>query len=244
MRHTWSSKSAPGAGSLLRSVVEVGPGRGSNDGGGAWCGMRDRWLSFCGSIGAEGPARALYETIEALYAHPRRMYHNLDHIRECLDIMDEVGSADEPVGLELAIWLHDCIYEPGRPDNEPLSAEVAIMFGHELGLSDDLVKRVQALILATRHSAPPGPGQGDDDLIADIDLAILAAEPENYDRYAAAIRVEFGFAPDEQYRKGREGFLRSLLARERIYQTDHFRVRAESRARGNIEREILGLEMK
>ncbi|MCC6677645.1 MAG: hypothetical protein IT436_10920 [Phycisphaerales bacterium] len=206
--------------------------------------MRERWLTFCRAIGADGPARALFETIEAMYAHPRRMYHNLDHIRDCLDVFDDVGGAEEPISLELAIWLHDCIYEPGRPDNESMSAEVAVMFGRELGLSPAVVARVQDLILATRHTAESEPGTGDAGLIADIDLSILAAPPEAYDRYAAAIRVEFGFAPDEDYRKGREAFLRALLAKPEIYRTDIFRVRCESKARANIEREILGLEMK
>lgn len=205
--------------------------------------MREQWLTFCRGLGVEARAQALYETIEALYAHPRRMYHNLDHIRECLDAFERVGGAEEPVGVELAIWLHDCIYEPGRSDNESLSAEVALMFARELGLSGPLAARVQKLILATRHTSGVVL-TGDEALIADVDLAILAAEPDDYDRYAAAIRVEFGFAPNETYRTGREAFLRSLLARPEIFRTDHFRVQAEHRARENIEREILSLEMK
>lgn len=206
--------------------------------------MQERWLTFCRGIGAEAPAPALFETMEALYAHPRRVYHNLDHIRDCLDLFEEAGGAEEPVSLELALWLHDCIYQPGRPDNEAMSAKIAAMFGRELALGEGVVRHVQDLILATHHSDPgPGPGR-DAALIADIDLAILGAPEDEYDRYAAAIRVEFGFAPDEDYRKGREGFLRTLLARPRIYRTDLFRIRCEAKARANIEREILGLEMK
>lgn len=206
--------------------------------------MRERWVTFCGSLGAGGPARAMYETIEALYSHPRRMYHNLDHVGDCLEVFDEFGGAQEPVSVELALWLHDCIYEAGRVDNESMSAEVAAMFGRELSLSPPVVVRVQDLILATRHAGEARRLEGDAALMADVDLAILAAPQEEYDRYAAAIRVEFGFAPDEDYRKGREGFLRTLLARPEIYHTDRFRVRCEAKARGNIEREILGLEMK
>lgn len=206
--------------------------------------MKERWLIFCRTVGANGLTRALFEILEAMYAHPRRLYHNLEHIRACFQLLDEVGGAEEPVSLELALWLHDCLYEPGRPDNETLSAQVAGVFGRELRLGPGTVQRTQELILATRHSRETNGLIGDVALIADIDLGILGAADEVYDRYAAAIRVEFGHLPDEVYRKCREGFLRSLLARKAIYRTDRIFVRLEAKARANIEREIMGLEMR
>lgn len=207
--------------------------------------MRERWLRFCGEMQDEGACRAIFEVLDALYAHPRRIYHNLDHIADCLRQFDTARSlARDPWVVELAIWTHDCIYEPGRSDNEKLSARIAKMIGHELGMPATSIDRIGDLVMATHHPTGSDAAMptGDEALVADVDLAILAAGPEDYDRYAAAIHVEFGFVPDTEYRAGRAKFLRGMLARPSLFATAEFRERYEETARANLEREIAVLE--
>ena len=111
----------------------------------------------------------------------------------------------------------------------------AALFGRELGLPVRTTERVRELIMVTRHQPPIGPG--DDALIADIDMAILAAEFAAYDEYAAAVRTEYGFASDAQWRKGRGEFLKGLLARPAIFLSPPGRA-LEGAARANLGREL------
>ena len=62
--------------------------------------------------------------------------------------------------IEMAIWFHDCIYEPLARDNEAKSAE---HFRKQLGpyLDEALVGRVERLILATDPGKPRS-GQADE----------------------------------------------------------------------------------
>ena len=94
--------------------------------------------------------------------------------------------------------------------------------------------------MATRHSNPPG--KGDTALVADIDLAILAAPAGEYDAYRRAIRAEFAFAPDEQFVPGRIAFLRRMIDKGRIFATPHFLRECEGKARDNLYRELDDLE--
>ncbi|MDB6135723.1 MAG: hypothetical protein JWM59_3966 [Verrucomicrobiales bacterium] len=44
------------------------------------------------------------------YAAPERYYHNLAHIGKMLDGLEATGAGTPE--RELAIWFHDCVYEP------------------------------------------------------------------------------------------------------------------------------------
>jgi predicted metal-dependent HD superfamily phosphohydrolase len=77
----------------------------------------------------------------------------------------------------------------------------------------------------------------------DIDLAILAAPPEQYHSYAKKIRDEYGHVSDEAYRDGRVKVLHRFLERDRIYASEIFeRLGMDERARINITKEIKNLK--
>ena len=76
----------------------------------------------------------------------------------------------------------------------------------------------------------------------DLDLAILGAPSEEYDEYARQIRQEYCHYNWQDYRTGRKAVLKRLLARDRLYATDHFSQLYEYQARRNIEREIESLK--
>jgi len=176
--------------------------------------------------------------LEVLYQNPPRAYHSLDHIAACLAIFDTHRSlATNPDAVEFALWLHDCIYDPKAKDNESKSAAVARHMLRELNAAATLQDQVESLIMATLHTRAPL--TGDAALLADIDLSILGASPSDYAIYAAAIRAEYSFVPDEVYRPGRSAVLHAFLGRSHIFHTPHFQSSHDSRARANLEAELL-----
>ena len=51
----------------------------------------------------------------------------------------------------------------------------------------------------------------------DIDLAILGQPQAVFDAYEKAVRAEYAFVSDEQFRVGRAAVLRSFLERPAIF---------------------------
>ena len=202
-----------------------------------------RWAVLCASIAGRDNtplARELFTRLERLYATPPRVYHTLDHAHDCIQTFDRFAAlAADALLVEWALWLHDVVYVPGKADNEADSAAVSSEFLAALGAPHNATIRADELILATRHTGEPL--SGDAALVADVDMAILAAEPAVYARYAAGIRAEYAFAGEDQYRNGRAAFLRSLLARPVIYVTPDMRGVFEAPARDNVRRELLRL---
>ena len=202
--------------------------------------VHDRWNLLCGRVGAFEHAAdgdMTFEMLSSLYSTPVREYHNLEHIGALLGVFDSVRMlAEERDAVEFAIWLHDAVYIPERPDNEARSADAAGMIAALLGCTPDFVERVRRLIFATRHDRDPAPG--DAALVADIDLADLGGEWGEYQEYAAKIRREFGFASDEMFAEGRRAFLERMLGKKWIYGTAWFRKDREKRARENMAREL------
>ena len=122
--------------------------------------------------------------------------------------------ADRPDEIEVAIWFHDAVYVPGRADNEEASAALAEHALASGGVAQSVRDRIRSLVLATRHTAVP---HGTDArILADIDLAILGADPYRFGIYDRAIRREFHTLPDPEFRAGRAAVLRSFLARPTI----------------------------
>lgn len=190
-----------------------------------------RWIDLCHRLGLDGTSE--WESIRDHYDHPQRAYHNLSHIADCLRQFDQcVELAQDPETLEMAIWFHDVIYDPHSTENELKSAEMAAVFLS----STSLGPAVHELILATCHRNEPL--EGDAALIADIDLSILGSAPSIYRRYAAAIRNEYSFVPDDQYAAGRTKILSGFLKRPQLFSGPSFREALESNARINLQTEI------
>lgn len=199
-----------------------------------------RWQAlFPGATDAE--TRSSHDALINAYTAPDRHYHNFAHIADCLSKLDAARDlADDARAVELAIWFHDAVYDPTRPDNELRSAELAAGELVKLGEPPHSIARVRQLILDTRHLAPPATRDGR--LLVDIDLAGLAAEPHVFDVNTASIRREYAHVPDADYRRGRAEFLRGLADRARIYHTARFFDLYETRARANLARAITLLE--
>src|SRR6185369_9312194 len=136
-----------------------------------------------------------------------RRYHTVEHLIAMLEIIDgNAALADDPLAVRLAAWFHDAVYDPRAGDNEERSA--ALVAG--AGLPDHLADEVVRLVLLTKDHAA-GTTDHNGSLLCDADLAILAGPPDRYARYAAAVREEYAFVPEELFRVGRATVLRSLL---------------------------------
>ncbi|MDQ2798406.1 MAG: hypothetical protein M3Y13_02040 [Armatimonadota bacterium] len=189
------------------------------------------------------PADSAFTSLVTQYSQPSRVYHNLGHIAHLLETVtpfrDHLAVPDF-AALLLAIWFHDAVYDTKASDNEAQSAVLAVQVLQSLSVPEQVLVTVERLILATKtHQAV------DDDrvcqILLDTDLSILGSSSSEYDQYAQAIRQEYGWVPDDQYRSGRTQVLQHFLRRPRIYWMEPMFLSRERKARENMEREIMRL---
>lgn len=205
--------------------------------------LEQRWAELAAPLGAPPAAVAgARDELDGRYAEPHRHYHTLAHIRHVLDTLDELDAAGEPcedpAAVRWAAWYHDAVYELAAGNNEAASAELAMDTLTRLGVPEARCNHVGELILATAdhqaHSA-------DARLLVDADLAILGAQPEDYQRYVGQIRAEYAALSPQQWRTGRGAFLDGMLARPSLYHTRTLLARAEAAARRNLHDERAAL---
>jgi len=188
-------------------------------------------------------AYPVFDLLVAAQSSPDRYYHNLEHLGEMFRVAGRLAIfCDDPQAIQLAIWFHDAVYDPRAKDNEARSADLAILLLGPLGVPAGVLERVTRMIRLTAHvTSDMPPGDRDTAALVDADLAILGAGEERYRRYAADIRKEFAWLPDEDYRTGRIAVLERFLSRERIYNHEMIYTEGESRARANMTAEIESL---
>ncbi|MEU4818147.1 metal-dependent phosphohydrolase [Micromonospora aurantiaca] len=204
-----------------------------------------RWRATVLAAGATDPAGADRAGARLLagWREPHRRYHDEEHLRAVLDVVDAYADlARDPDLVRLAAWCHDAVYDPRAAGdaNERASADLAGELLAAAGLPAATVTGVRRLVLLTVGHAV-GPDDPDGALLCDADLAVLAAPPARYDRYAAAIRAEYAHVPDPDFRTGRAAVLRHLLALPALYRLPEPHARWEAPARANLSRELAAL---
>ena len=195
--------------------------------------LQTSWNRCWSGLGAQGDGAALMQRLVAAHEEPQRRYHTLQHLTECLTLLErQMHLADEPAEVEIALWFHDAVYDVTGRDNEARSADWAVAELSAAGVSGARAERVRQHILATRHAALP---QGrDQQLLIDIDLAILGAPRPRFEEYEDQIRAEYAWVPESLFRQNRATVLAGLLARQPIYTTAPLREALESQARENL----------
>ena len=187
----------------------------------------------CFPRGTSDDAEFAWSKVERHYSEPHRVYHDPHHLAHCLEQLDLAnGLIMHPNQVEMAIWFHDIINDPGAADNEQRSADYFRTLTQ--GVADaQFIDAVVNLILATTHrSAPDDPDQR---FICDIDLASFGCPWECFIRDSVKVKAEFT-GTEEEYHRGKKAFLQSMLERRRIFLTDFFNARYEQQARDNIQR--------
>ena len=195
------------------------------------------------SLAERWPLDGLPEVRAALLAAwgaPERGYHDLVHLSEVLDRLDELAAAGAEfprLPVVLAAWFHDGVYD-GRPGAEERSAAWAerALAG---ALPPEEVAEVGRLVRLTEEHRPAA-GDLAGAALSDADLAILAADQERYAAYLTAVRREYAHVDDAAFAAGRAAVLRALLAAPSLFHTAYARERWEARARANVARELGG----
>jgi predicted metal-dependent HD superfamily phosphohydrolase len=190
-------------------------------------------------------AQALWRTISVRYGESQRAYHTLTHIEQLLGQFDSIKHyLAEPHIVTLALYYHDVIYDPTRADNEQKSAEYAVDALSSY-LRPEQCQHIYALIMMTaNHQIDESINSikySDAAYLLDMDLSILGAPWSTYEQYAQAIRQEYAHVSDVDYRDGRTGVLKRLLAHPKLYLTDYYYSQLEAQARDNINRELISL---
>lgn len=203
--------------------------------------LRIRWQETLVAVrgGAEGPDPLPYaDNLLARWAEPQRRYHTTAHLAAVLDRVDTLADhAAAPDVVRLAVWFHDAVYRPDRSENEERSAVLAERALPEAGVPAGVTAEVARLVrLTVTHD--PADGDTDGEVLCDADLAILASAPKEYAEYAAQVREEYAFVPDEAFREGRAAVLRQLLGLPRLFRTPYGIAEWEPRARQNLTTEL------
>ena len=192
----------------------------------------ERWSQLWRTATNSAPPVEYYARLVAMYSEPHRHYHNLQHIADCLGEFDRAKQlATDTTAVELAIWLHDAVYDPRSADNEERSAGLAGDWLRKCGAAG-LAGSVAQLILATKsHDARL---HADAPLLVDVDLSILGRPPERFWEYEQQIRKEYDWVAAEVFATKRAEILQKFLARPRIYHTEMFFQKLEVQARINL----------
>ena len=200
----------------------------------------DVWNRRWTELGATALPTGVHAEVLARYNEPRRAYHTLQHLAECLALRAALTTpCAKPAEIEIALWFHDAIYDPARNDNEARSAAWLDEAAVRAGITRDVRDRLHDLVMVTRHSAAPR--TPDEALLVDIDLAILGAPEERFAEYEVQVRKEYSRVAEWLYRRKRREILAGFLERPEIYSTTECRQRFEAQARRNLARSIAAL---
>ncbi|WP_343579021.1 metal-dependent hydrolase [Acinetobacter sp.] len=177
----------------------------------------------------------IFNKLIAAYSEKQRAYHTLQHLYECLILLESIRSdlLKDAYSVELALWFHDAVYDPQAKDNELKSAELLEQYLAQ-DLSVEIVEKIKRWIIATqKHEST---NELDLQFLLDIDLAILAASPERFAEYEQQIQQEYAWVDPDIYLIKRKQVLVYFYQTEPLYQTAYFQQNFEQRAKQNLNR--------
>lgn len=204
------------------------------------------WIAAVERLGGRvAEAEASAADLERRYAQAHRRYHTGTHIEAVLGHVAVLGAGISPrerAAVELAACAHDVVYDAVPGADERASADWASTALASAGVGEAVAARVHDLVLLTAtHTCDASDVAAG--VLLDADLAVLAAPPEAYADYVAAVRAEYRTVLDDGWRAGRAEVLRSLLARDRLFVTRPGRSRWEQAARANVAGELESLRL-
>jgi len=199
-------------------------------------------------IGASAPVPLLEAEARDLISRwnaKGRILHNTRHLIKTLARIDEIAStAHDPDVLRVALWYQGAVlnrsfdvFQPGtNSDEQEFSALYHARSRMEtLGLSEDVISRVQELMMALfTHRADPS--DMDAQVLIDADLGMLAVSPQDFKRFRESLREECPDLCDTDYVRARRLAIKKILAREQIFHSP-LALAWEESARANLEAE-------
>ncbi len=210
--------------------------------------LRHRWEQtlYTADVTARCATSAdrVYQDILSAYGEQHRRYHGVEHLRSCFNVLDRYFTFSPEVqpAVEMALWFHDFRYDTQAADNEEQSALYAKeVLQERLELSEAFAQDVHDLILATKHR-PPTSVVGlslAKQIVSDVDLSILGAQPDVFDVYERQIRKEYSWVPEDAFREGRTRIIREFLDLRNIFYSDALHDAGyEDRAYANLQRSL------
>lgn len=188
------------------------------------------WFSAFNKLGYkpeenENFNQILIQILDA-YRSKDRHYHNLAHLSDMLiQVEDYIHEENPKAYCVISSFLHDYIYIPQLSNNEEASADFAVEALHNLGIKDEDIAQIKRLILLTKHSNVHLISEEYEAIFIDIDLSILASEPDRYKKYTDEIRREYAMIPTPIFNQARAHFLKSMLSKESIFHSKEFKLR-------------------
>ena len=181
----------------------------------------------------------LFYNLVCKYSEPNRYYHNILHIsdmcKNLLEIEKKNPNLYEYRNIYRAIFYHDYILDK-YPNNEKESAKYySETFAKEFQLNPNPVSK---LIISTNHFKVERNSLSKvEDLLLDLDLAILGTNNWDYSIYCYNIHKE---NPIQDFKEKRIEVLDHFLHRKYLYKTEHFKP-LERQAQTNLRKELLEL---
>ncbi len=166
------------------------------------------------------------------YNSPERYYHTMQHINEMFSLLEdwEKDNHFHSTYIPLAILFHDAIYNPFSKTNEEDSVK---LFDESVYMDSKAKQEIKDLIMITKtHQSN---GYHVQDLMIDLDLAILGSNSIRFDEYERQIRAEYKSVSDQVYNAGRIEFIRGIMDRPKIFLDDYFYKKYEENARTNLK---------
>ncbi len=182
-------------------------------------------------------ARALAEKTFSDSHFNNYYFHNINHTREVVDAVNEIGVQSELTNEELeaaiaAAWLHDVGYLKGPMNHEEASVKIAGELFRKLSTPVGKINLINNAILATR--IPQSPRSMVDKVLCDADLYHLSEK--HYDSKGTLLRREWAAIKskeitDEQWLKHNVEFMENHR-----YHTPYGQLILEEGKRKNVKR--------
>ncbi|MGD7731506.1 HD domain-containing protein [Propionibacteriaceae bacterium G57] len=172
---------------------------------------------------------ALGRDLLTRWHEPHRHYHGITHLAAGLGALAELGG--DPLEV-VAFWWHDAVHHNDKPTDEQQSAQLARTALAGLLDSTDIDEVARLVLLTINHDPAPDDGRGA--RMCDADLALLAADPDQYLAHVAQLRRERPDVAELAWQRDRIAATGALLNRPQLFWTPTGRRLWESPARRNL----------
>lgn len=187
-----------------------------------------------------GLINTYWAEIEKAYTYKERHYHTLAHLENMLKELIEVQSQIKDWRTVLfSLYYHDIVYNALKNTNEEQSAELARKRMQAISVPEQSIENCYEQILATQKHLLSE--YTDTNYFIDADLSVLGKDWSVYEQFTQRVRKEYSIYPDFVYKPGRKKVLQHFLNMEKIFKTDYFFTRYESKARQNLLQELKSL---
>ena len=194
--------------------------------------------------------KEVFRSVLDMYSQDYRVYHDFRHIAFCLELLKKNFpklSEQDYALLAFGVIFHDIIWLVGNNANEQSSAQFAKESLMKMGLSEDKAMIVHNIIMATWYTEGVPAETELQKIMVDLDYAGLGSSWETYlDQTKRVVKeivgVEYEKMPEFAIKK-RVDFVRFMLNKDRIYNTEVMHDKYEHHCRANLKKE-LGMLLK